>query len=271
MKSSTPSQPKPPDSIKILFMGLPGSRKTTFALQFPLPHVYNCDNNLDGPERICREGLPKEIPPLPPICPNLDYTFDDIRRDDKGKMIDISECFDRLVDKLILAAKDPAYQQRRVHIIDSLSHVNEFIIRKVLKMRSKSSMEINLWTDFASGAYTLIVAKMEQVGKPIICTCHEERLYESDSSNIMKKNVTEINPLFSGRVGDNIGAYFTDVWQLEKRVGPKTADNPRGIQLWLLTDRSARCQHLKNSVGMPAEINVTTGYKAIEPYLKGRV
>ncbi len=268
MKTSTPEQPKPPSPIKILLMGLPGSRKTTLMLQFPDIHVWNCDNNLDGPVLALTKGI-KGV--CDPILPNLSFTYDNIRLDDNDKPLDISACFDRLCDKLTLAATDPVYQRRKCFGLDSLSHVNEFIIRKVLKLRGKPSMEINLWTDFASGAYTLIVAKLEQLNKPIICTCHEERLYESDKENIMKKQITEINPLFSGRVGDNIGAYFSDVWQLTKRPCQITKTNPSGIELWLLADRSAKCQHLKNSVGMPAEVNITTGFKAIEPYLKGRL
>ena len=255
MNLSTPESPKKPSPLKLLLMGDSGARKTTFGMMFPDVHVDDCDHNLDGPLRY-----------LTSINPKFSFTYDDMRADDEGRPLDISECYDRVIDKLTLAAKDPAYQKRRVHMLDSLSHVNEFIIRKILKLKSKPSMEINLWTDFASFGYTLLVAKLDQLNKPVICTVHQEKVMTSDTSNIMLKQIKEINPLFSGRVGDSIGAFFTDVWRLEKRLA-----SAGKVELWLQTDRSPKCEHLKNSVGLPNEVDVTKGFSVIEPYLKGRI
>lgn len=255
MKLSTPTEPKPPSPLKLLLMGDPGARKTTLALQFPDVHVYDCDHNLDGAVRHLRS-----------VDPKFSFTYDDMRASDSGEVLDISECYDRVIDKLTLAAKDQDYQKRKVHVLDSLSHVNEFIIRKVMKLKSKSSMEINLWTDFASLGYTLLVAKLDQLNRAVICTVHQEKVFTSDAQNIMLKQIKEVNPLFSGRIGDAIGAFFTDVWMLEKR--PASAGK---VELWLCADRSPKCAHLKNSVGLPNEINVTEGFKVIEPYLKGRI
>lgn len=255
MKTSTPDSPKPPSPLKLLLIGPPGSRKTWLGLQFPSVHVLDCDRNLDGPVAVLRKADPQ-----------FGFTWDDIRTDDAGNMLDISECFDRTVDKLNLFKSDAAYKARSTVFVDSLSHVNEFIIRKILKLKSKPSMEINLWTDFASAAYTIVVAKLDQTGKAVICSCHEEKVTEADSQNIMKKNVTEINPLFSGRVGDSLGAFFTDVWRTEKRLA-----SGGKVELWLQTDRTPKCEHLKNSVGMPKELNITEGFSVIAPYLKGRI
>lgn len=256
MKTSTPDSPKAPSPLKLLLLSDPGGRKTTLGLQFPGVHVLDCDQNLDGPDKWLRANGHKD----------LSYTFDPIRSDDNGKMLDVSECFDRILDILARFHDDEAYKNRRVVFVDSLSHVNEFIIRKVLKLKSKPSMEINLWTDFSSAAYTLLVARLDQTGKAILCSCHLEKISESDTGNIMRKKVVEINPLFSGRVGDCIGAFFTDVWMLEKR-----ASSGGRTELWLLSDRTPKCSHLKNSVNMPAELNVTGGFKVIEPYLQGRI
>lgn len=257
MKVSSPTEPKPLTPLKILILGQPGSRKTTLALQFPGVHVLDCDRNLDGASKYLRERAGLK---------DLAFTYDDIRANDAGQMLDISECFDRVCDKLKLFESDAAYKARKVVVLDSLSHVNEFIIRKILRIKQKPSMEINLWTDFATAAYTILVARLDQTNKHVICICHEERIYESDSTNLMKKRVTEINPLFSGKVGDNMGAFFTDVWQTI--VKPASAGK---IECWLNTQRTPQCAFLKNSLGMPAELNITEGYKALEPYLKGRI
>lgn len=276
MKLSTPEQPKKPSPLKLLLMGDPGARKTTFMLQFAMIapdedilQVYDCDHNLDGASDFLRNGIVNKVTKeviVPPPFPRLRFSYDDMRSDDDDKVLDIAECYDRVIDKLTFAAKDPQYQKKRIHGLDSLSHVNEFIIRKVMKMKSKTSMEINLWTDFASLGYTLLVAKLDQLNRPVICTVHQEKVMTSDAANIMVKQVKELNPLFSGRIGDAIGAFFTDVWRLEKR-------NASGgkVELWLQTDRSPKCEHLKNSVGLPNEVDVTKGFSVIEPYLKGRI
>lgn len=268
MNLSSPLTPKPPTPLKILLMGREGARKTTLALQFPDPHVLDCDQNLDGPVQTLTKGIidiaTKKVL-LAPIKPDLAFTWDYIRKDDNGAMLDISECYDRVCDKLVLCRTDKEYQKRKTIIVDSLSHVNEFIVRKVQKLKGKSSMEMQLWSDFASAAYTVLVAKLDQIGRTTICICHQERITESDKNDMMKKTLTEINPLFSGRVGDSLGAFFTDVWNIELE---KT---PTGVDCILQTQRTPKCRILKNSLGMPAELKINNGFKDIEPYLKGRI
>jgi AAA domain len=262
MNTSIPSNPKPPSPLKILLIGDPGTHKTWFGLQFPAVHVLDCDRNLDGPVKVIREGFGKVLPP------NKDFTFtwDDIRSNDKGEIIDVSECFDRVSDILMRFQTIKEYKERKTVFVDSLSHVNEFIIRKILKIKNEPSMKMQLWTDFASGAYTLLVAKLEQTGKTIICSCHEEKVWETDKTEMMKKNLTGVNPLFSGRVGDNLGAFFTDVWRLVSRPAPLDR-----VETILCAQPTTKCTILKNSVGMPAEVDVTKGFSAIEPFLKGRI
>lgn len=261
MKTSTTATPKPPSPLKILLIGDPGSRKTTFALQFPEPYVLDCDHNLDGPSKAVRQFYNKD----------LSFAYDDARADDKSVALDIAECYDRVLDLILRFGNSayPDYSKPKTFILDSLSHVNEFIIRKVLKLKSKSSMEIQNWTDFASAAYTILVARLDRVtasGKTVVCTAHLEKVSQPDPTNIMLKKVVEINPLFSGRVGDSIGAFFTDVWLLRKVPAPAGK-----VELKLVTDCDPKCSHLKNSVGLPAEVDVSQGFKVLEPFLKGRI
>lgn len=262
MKTSTQDTPKQASPLKILLIGPPGSRKTTLMLQFPDIHVLDCDNNLDGPERFIRQHL----------NPSLSYSYDSIRYLDDGKPVEIENAYNRVLDTLkhfVVVHPDYApYKSKRTVGLDSLSHVNEFIIRHVLSLKKSKNLEMEArdWSPFKSYAYLLLVARLEETGKTIICTCHETKLTEADPTNIMTQRVLGYEPFFQGKVGDTIGAFFTDVWRLELRPGPGGV-----INTILQAQRSPKCEVLKNSVGMPPELDITKGYSAIEPFLKGKV
>lgn len=260
MKSSTQEAPKEKSPIKLLLMGPPGSRKTTFALQFPDVHVLDADKNLDGPELYLRKNGHA----------NLSYTYDPIRYNDDNIPVPVEECYNRVIDKLKLFTVDEKYKSRRTVLLDSLSHVNEFIIRHVLQLQGKSrktyEMEARDWSPFKSFAYILLVGALESTGKTVIATCHEVKITEPDDKNIMTQRVLGYEPFFQGKLGDTIGAFFTDVWRTEVRPAPGNTT----ITI-LQTMRTNKIEVLKNSLGMPAEIDITKGYSAVEPYLKGRV
>lgn len=255
---STPEKPKPSSPRKILLIGPPGSRKTTFGLQFPNVYVEDCDRNLDGPEKYLRSTGWQGT-----------YAYNNVRYDAQNKMREIHDCYNALCDDLTLMANSPKeFEQFQTVFVDSLSHVNEFIIRHVLKMQNKPAktleMEARDWSPFKSYAYMLLVARLEQINKHVICSCHEMKLTEADPKKVMEVRVVGYEPFFQGKVGDIIGAFFTDVWRLEVRPG--LADKS---ETWLQTVKHPKCEHLKNSLGLPAELNVTAGFKVLAPYLKG--
>jgi hypothetical protein len=255
MRTSSPTSPST-TPLKILTLGPPGSRKTSFFLQCPNLLVLDCDRNLVGPETYLRtHGHPA-----------LTFGVEDIRYDSKGNPREIWECYDTLMDTLRRLKPDVDtkgdYKQFKNIFVDSLSHVNELIIRKILKVKAKESMDPNHWTDFKSLAYSFLVSKLEETNRNIICSAHEVTLTKP-SDKVMVQEVIGVEPFFQGKVGDMIGAFFTDVWRMDLRL----ASGGRR-ELWLQTERTGLCAHLKNSIGLPAEINVTEGFKVIEPYLK---
>lgn len=261
MKTSSVASPVN-TPIKILLIGPPGSRKTSLMLQFPGIYVEDCDRNLTGPETWLRKhGLP-----------NLSYSYNPVRYDEGGKMREIDQCYNALCDDLkLMAVEKDKFKDIKVVGVDSLSHVNEFIIRHTLTQQNKSKktfeMEARDWSPFKSYAYIFLVARLEEINKPVICTCHEIKLVEGgDPANLMKEKVIGYEPFFQGKVGDVIGAFFTDVWRLELRPAPGDK-----IETWLQPVRSPKCEHLKNSIGLEKDINITEGFKVLEPYLKGRL
>ena len=218
--------------------------------------MLDCARNLVGPETYLRKNG----------HPNLSFGVEDIRYDSKGNPRDIWECYDTVMDTLrrLKPGVDKTYDPFKNVFVDSLSHVNEFIIRKVLKLKSKDSMEPNHWTDFKSMAYSLLVSKLEETNRNVICSAHEVTLTKP-SSQIMVQEIIGVEPFFQGKVGDMIGAFFTDVWRTDLR--PASAGRS---ELWLQTERVPLCAHLKNSLGLPKELNITEGFKVLEPFLKGK-
>lgn len=256
MNSSTPQSPKPASPLKILLIGPPGSHKTSLAMEFPGVHFFDCDRLLDGPERFLRT-----------IRPDLSYTYDNIRRDDKGEEQQVDKCYQRLLDKISLVRTSPEHKGTKVTVTDSLSQVNEFIIRHVLKGKGRvdGDMEARDWGPFKSAAYNLLVGRLEETGKTVICTAHEIKL-TSPGKNISEVTIIGYEPFFQGKVGDTLGAFFSDVWRMEVVQGMG-----QSYKTILQTVRTPKCEHLKNSLNMPAEIDVSKGFSAIELYLKGRI
>ena len=259
MNISSPTSPRPPTPLKILLIGPPGSRNTTLGLQFPNAYAEDCDRNLGGPERWLSSNGHED----------LSYAYNNVRYDTNGKMREVHDCYNALCDDLTRMANAPSeYAQVKTVFVDSLSHVNEFIIRHVLSKQQKTKnpyeMEARDWSPFKSFAYILLVAKLEQTNKHVICSCHEVKLTETDPKQIMTERIIGYEPFFQGRVGDIIGAFFTDVWRLEVRPAPGDKS-----ETWLQTTRHPKCEHLKNSLGLPPEVLLKDGYKTLEPYLKG--
>jgi hypothetical protein len=62
-----------------------------------------------------------------------------------------------------------------------------------------------------------------------------------------------------------IGAFFTDVWRSRLDI---ISGNVKQI---LETTKTPKCDFLKNSLGLPAELDVTKGFPVLEPYLKDRL
>lgn len=217
--------------------------------------LFDCDENSDGPARFNTAKNPA-----------LSWGYTPIRTDEDLKPIAVEKCFDNLL-KQLEASKTNG---QKVAVVDSLTHVNEFILRKILHDQgNKVIMEPHYWTVFKSLTYNLLVAKLRGLGKTTICCCHEVLLVEADQKQIGKETVIGYKPAYQGGVVDYFGGFFTDMWRVTSRGAPA------GKTEYVLTcGRTQKSDYLKNSLGLPSEIVIPEGqvmFDKIAPYLKGRL
>lgn len=243
MKFSTPDEPKTPTPRSILLIGPPGGGKTTLMLQFPNLVVLDCDQNLDGPERYLRQK-----------DDSLSYNYEPICYNDDNSPRPVEDCYDHLMNSLDNVQNSDC----ETVAVDSITMVNEFIIRKILTQQKKPMMEINHWQPFKSFMLKFCT-RLRGLGKTTIVTCHETKREEADPKNLMKPIVVAYEPSIQGSVCDFFGAFFTDVWRC-------TAEpSPSGLDFTLWPVRTTKSD-LKNSLGIPDKIT-NIDYSKLIPYL----
>lgn len=254
MKISSPTAPKPPEPLSILLIGPPGGGKTTLMLQFPDVEVEDCDRNLDGPERFLRTKLK-----------SLAYSYNCITYTDDGKPVPLHLCYDRLLDKLKEARTTPSKTVGG----DSLSLMNEFIVRKVLGDQFRPTIEIRDWMKIKSNYMDLLVANLRSLGKTVIITAHEKVAKKTDPTNPMLEIITGYEPNVQGSIADVLPGLFTDIWRCTSRPGPG-----QRTEYVIHTAATALSPYLKNSLGLPSEIIIANGelaFDKLKPFLNGKV
>jgi len=210
-------------------------------MRFDKPGFIDYDQNLDGPTRFLVEDR-KFIPNFAYIAPLVD---------DNGTLLeDNGQIFDRSVEAIKFMAKDP-----EVHsiIMDSATKMSEAIVLWVLKKNIKEQMDRNLWQPFRT-AFLKQIALARNSGKHFIFTCHEEKTYNA------KGEVIGATFSIPSRLTDYFGFQFTDVWRTKAIRG---TDGKTKYVLRCQPDGEAP---LKNSMGMPAEIDLD--WAKIAPLLR---
>lgn len=247
MKLITPDSTAPTGPLSVLLIGPPGGGKTTFTLTFPNLCILDCDRNLDGPCLYLRS-----------IKKLRSFKTDSVWRDGQSD-VEPWDLYDRLLDLFDEVSQDP---EVKWVCVDSLTHVNEFIVRKVLREQKNATlMQPHFWGPFNTHLLRLLVIKARGSNKNFIGLVHETwKEREGGDKFTMDKTIDKRKPTIQGGVAKVIGGLFTDMW----RISCDRAPGDR-LEYKLETQRTA-WDDLKNSLGMPAVIREPS-YEKVLPYL----
>lgn len=236
MQSSTNRKPSPKH---ILLLGPPGGGKTTFALSFPSPYIIDCDQNLDGPQ-LC---LTKR---------NKDFTY---HYDTPAEeTIPMHERWEKVMGFLRDAIKSPDV---KTIIIDSLTHLDEYLLRHVMNKQGQKEMRIQDWIPFRSELAKLIMLSRSS-SKTVILTAHEQK------STNKEGHVIKLDPAIRSRISDFFGSFFTDIYRCYSTI-------IGGKEKFYLQTFGDGISDLKNSLGAPAlfeETKEKTLYQQYNEYAK---
>jgi GTPase SAR1 family protein len=256
MQTASSNIPLERRNPSILLIGPPGGGKTTLMLQFPKVHVVNCDDNLVGPDRYLRS-----------VNGELTYTYSTVPYYDDGKSVPIELCYNRLLELLDEAKASDA----ETICVDSLTWINEYIIRKIITQQKRTEMEARDWIPFKSAFLSILAGKLRSMGKTTIATVHESIIYQPDPKNIIAKTIVGYEASVQGSIVDYLGAFFTDVWRMEAQLGPLKPAPPGMLPTqeveYVLTSNRTSKSDLKNSYGLPHTIKNPT-FKELNQYMK---
>lgn len=251
MQKATAESPQERQPMALLIQGPPGGGKTTLALQFPRPYILDIDLNMQGPLRVLKQKNPK-----------YEYFYDEVAfRIVNGKKEEVPkpDRWQRIKD---LSEEAFASPEVGTVIVDGLTHLNDILISKVLADMKKSEPDVSIWIPFRKQLMDYIM-KCRSHNKNFVMLCHEEPNYETDKKNIMLKTLISRTPVVNSGIGNYFGAFFTDMWRCESRLGP--GNKPR----FFVQFSKTLYDDLKNSYGQVGEYDFTdTGFAEINKVLK---
>lgn len=233
MKSSDNFTPRLPQSF--LFIGSPGSGKTTFALQLPKVGIIDCDDNLGGSVRYLRS-----INKLKP------FSYDTPLRDANDKPVPREQQFAQVCKILDEMVASPEVE---TIIIDSLSSLIEMLFAHVLsQMKRPISPDLRIadkkfeYEDWAAFGNLLrkFIFSLKACGKRFGLTAH---------TNVDQDELTKILYRFincPGAVRNHLSGWFEEAWEFyiftqgvppnEKAIRKiRTVPDARSVNLGLKT------------------------------------
>jgi len=187
----TPTQLRDTARPAIVIVGNPGTRKTTLALQFPKPYVFDCDNNLASPAAF----LKKE-----------DFFFNSGTTGEDGTEIPPAKRFAHFNKCMNEAA---ASEDVDTLVVDSLTSFIDILMFEVLRQAGKkydAQMTLPDWGKFGALLKHVIVT-LRSSGKTIVFTAHNNMVQDE----VSKQWFHMLN--VPGAAKTTLTGLFTDCWE----------------------------------------------------------
>jgi len=221
------------DHLRLILQGPPGRGKTCLATQFPKAYIIDLDANLGSAlDWIRRTGA------------SLPVGYDRVDIDEKGVVVEPKLRYLRLAKLLQEAAANPEIE---TVVLDSGTALSPIFESEILRQHNKNSIED--WKDgrqFWGFYYKLgvhFMSTLKQMNKHIVMPVHEATNKTADGSVVYPIKIA-----WPGRLGEMLGAFFTDVWRCEVTASGAGAN----IQhKYTLRTTPEYMYDLKNSRGLP--------------------
>ena len=238
MKSG--SEFEPLKSHSILIVGDPGSRKTTLALQFPRPYIFDADGNMGGAVEFL--GL-------------KDFYYDlGFREHGKKEEIPPPLRYQHMIECINAAA---AADDVDTIILDSLTTIVDIVISEVKrqqKVKDDAIMRIQDWGGFLYLMKRLIT-KLKTTDKIIVATVHNK--LEKDESDGRWKHFLAI----PGQTATIIAGLFTDCINVYCKSGNNAAGKKvHEFRIRTLPINSVDHRGIKSSLNLGADIPYSTDF-----------
>lgn len=215
----------------ILLQGPAGGGKTCLGLSlFPKTYALIADLNFESGLRHLRD---KKLP--------LPVGFDTVSMDENGKVVPVSQRYDRFWKCITAAAADPSVD---CIFVDSATQVEDYVKAKICGAATEAAIKLSNFDQW--GAYLItwkgIINQLRQTGKKIIFTAHEKK-ERDESDGIFKFQIS-----LDGQIRDKFPALFSDVWRCElTEANNKYTYNVRTL---------GNVRHeLKNTFSLPAIVS----------------
>lgn len=228
----------------LLFIGAPGTGKTTFALQLPKPFLLDCDSNLQGPVRYLKSA-----------GKNPTFLYDTPLTDDAGKPVPRELQFTRCMTLLDEAVKSPNVD---TVIIDSLSSLIEMLFVHVLKMQGKTvsadfktadkKFEYEDWAAFGN-LLRKLVFQLKATGKRIVFTAHI-KIEQDDLTKTLYKFIN-----CPGATKDYLSGWFEEAWEFFIQTTGMPPNEKAVRKIRTVPDNRSAPLGLKTAAGIPSVVD----------------
>lgn len=236
----------------VLFIGPPGTAKTTTCTQLSRPIIFNTDNNYKGAVLYARDNHLKDDAEI--IVPHIK---------EDGSIVPRQDRFNELSKLVSAAIASPDYD---TIVIDSLTTFADYAfdeVRRQQKVPLDSAMQIQQWGAFAALCKHFFIG-LKSSGKQVIVTGHvEAREDEStEGSKVLLKYLS-----FPGQLRETLAGLFDEVWIAS--IEPKVVNGVQKHIRYLRTQPDSfreAALGLKSAVGIGAKFELD--YKKLQELLQ---